>query len=78
VSVEGNVMVTPNERVRVADVGFNHRIEQFTLGSQGSVPIPNKWAYMPPEGAIGITTAADTYAFAVTVYTVCLCSMLDD
>jgi len=68
-------MVTPNGRVLVADVGFNHRTEQLTLGR---VPIPDKWAYMPPEGAISITAAADTYVFAVTVYTVCLCSMLDD
>jgi hypothetical protein len=63
-------MVTRNGRVRVADVGLNARMRQLR-GASGI----DHWQFKSPEELgnpnCNITTAMDTYSFAVTVYTVC-------
>jgi hypothetical protein len=78
VSSQGNVMVSSDRQILLADVGLNLISRRFALGS-GGLPLPPAWAYKPPEELnlgdevmlIEHTYAMDVYSFAATVYAVC-------
>ena len=63
-----NLLVTPDETIKIADFGIAHALDQTRLTLTGS--IVGTARYLAPEQTDGraVTTAADVYALGVVMY----------
>ena len=68
--MQGNILITAQGTVRVADVGLNTLIIQSMY--DGFLPVSATWMYKAPEELLDgmVTMQTDTYATASTIYTV--------
>jgi len=66
----GNILITAQGTVRVADVGLNTLIIQSMY--DGFLPVSATWMYKAPEELLDgmVTMQTDTYATASTIYTI--------
>jgi hypothetical protein len=68
--MQGNILITHQGTVRVADAGLNTLIMQHM--PVGCLPIPAAWMYKAPEELLygSRTVQTDTYSLASTIYAV--------